>query len=235
MGIYFGMNIPERQKKDYYPPFTPRYGSTLSKDDQANAEDDNDEIVFPNIDLYTFAYGDSLDDKDLIIASYHTQLKTELYAEKNINRLELSFHGVWRHEDRKPLLNKKRHYRYSQTDLQTLSRYLGRNRRRHFQYTFPHVPPTITKTATLSSLTAGLCAWMIGLPHKIGQSDIPDTAEVIDIDGKNTLVVSNRDEWFTSFNAEHVQKANFFGNRIMGKRAITCFLIMFRFIDRKAV
>ena len=55
----------------------------------------------------------------------------------------------------------------------------------------------------------GTCAWMIGLPHKIGQSDIPDTAEAIDIDGKNTLVVSNRDEWFTSFNAEHVQKANF--------------------------
>ncbi|GMQ51942.1 hypothetical protein CYJ99_09870 [Neisseria perflava] len=172
-----------------------------------NAEDDNDEIVFPNIDLYTFAYGDSLDDKDLIIASYHTQLKTDCMLKKH-NRLELSFHGVWRHEDRKPLLNKKdiidivrliyRHYPVTLVEIDDDI----------FNIRFPTSPDYYEGSYAVFP-HRGTCAWMIGLPHKIGQSDIPDTAEAIDIDGKNTLVVSNRDEWFTSFNAEHVQKANF--------------------------
>ena len=130
------------------------------------------------------------------------------YADEKFDRLEIYFDLLRKEPDKKPY--------YSKQDLIELIR-----------LAYKHYPvDSITladgnfdmRSPSSSDYYEGsyavfphrrTCAWMIGLPHKIGQSDIPDTAEAIDINGKNTLVVSNRDEWFTSFNAEHVQKANF--------------------------
>ncbi|UTG70745.1 immunity 52 family protein [Neisseria subflava] len=130
------------------------------------------------------------------------------YADEKFDRLEIYFDLLRKEPDKKPYYSKqdlieliRLAYKHYPVDSITLAdgNFDMRSPSSSDYYegsyaVFPH---------------RGTCAWMIGLPHKIGQSDIPDTAEAIDIDGKNTLVVSNRDEWFTSFNAEHVQKANF--------------------------
>lgn len=49
--------------------------------------------------------------------------------------------------------------------------------------------------------------WMVYLPQRILHQEIPQAAEVIDIDGKGTVILSTR-EPFDDTNPEHVKRAN---------------------------